>query len=95
MCLTRVCLQVLEAMNNYYGPGGCNSNVHRGVHNLASRATAAYEDGREKVARFINAASSREVVHCRNASEAINLVANTWGVQNIKAGDEVSAIAVW
>ena len=68
---------------------GCNSNVHRGVHNLAARATAAYEGARAKVARFINARSDREVVWCRNASEGINLVAYTWGLENLKPGDEV------
>ena len=68
---------------------GCNSNVHRGVHNLAARATAAYEGARAKVARFINAHSDREVVWCRNASEGINLVAYTWGLENLKPGDEV------
>lgn len=54
-----------------------NSNVHRGVHYLSAKATTAYEDARGKVARFINAASDREIVFTRNASEAINLVAQT------------------
>jgi hypothetical protein len=68
-----------------------NSNVHRGVHYLSAKATTAYEDARGKVARFINAASDREIVFTRNASEAINLVAQTWGMDNIKQGDEVRA----
>lgn len=68
-----------------------NSNVHRGVHYLSAKATTAYEDARGKVARFINAASDREIVFTRNASEAINLVAQTWGMDNIKQGDEVGA----
>jgi cysteine desulfurase/selenocysteine lyase len=66
-----------------------NSNVHRGVHHLSALATTAYEDARAKVARFIGAPSDREIVFTRNASEAINLVANTWGVANLKQGDEV------
>ncbi|KAG1675604.1 hypothetical protein FOA52_014192 [Chlamydomonas sp. UWO 241] len=78
---------VLAAMNDYYHT--CNSNVHRGVHHLAGLATTAYEDARAKVATFINAKSHREVVWTRNASEAINLVANTWGIENLKPGDEI------
>jgi hypothetical protein len=61
------------------------------VHYLSAKATTAYEDARGKVARFINAASDREIVFTRNASEAINLVAQTWGMDNIKQGDEVGA----
>ncbi len=78
---------VLRAMEEYYGE--YNSNVHRGVHALSARATQEYEEAREKVARFVGAASSREVVFTRNASEAINLVAYTWGLQNLREGDEV------
>ena len=66
-----------------------NSNVHRGVHYLSAKATTAYEEARAKVGRFINASSDREVVFTRNASEAINLVAQTWGMTHLKAGDEV------
>jgi hypothetical protein len=73
----------------HHTPRHYNSNVHRGVHYLSAKATTAYEDARAKVARFINAASDREVVFTRNASEAINLVAQTWGLDNLKAGDEV------
>lgn len=79
---------VIDAMDEYYR--GYNSNVHRGVHYLSAKATAAYEEARAKVARFINAASDREIVFTRNASEAINLVANTWGTTNLRPGDEVS-----
>ena len=68
---------VLEAMDRYYGRD--NSNVHRGVHQLAARATASYEGARAKIANFINAASDREVVFTKNATEGINLVANSWG----------------
>eukprot|EP00959_Pyramimonas_sp_CCMP1952_P200243 4188195-Pyramimonas_sp.AAC.1 len=78
---------VLDALENYYK--GYNSNVHRGVHALSAKSTEAYEKSRQQVAKFINAASWREVVYTRNASEAINLVANTWGTQNLKEGDEV------
>lgn len=81
-------LAVIQAMDDYYR--GYNSNVHRGVHYLSAKATTAYEDARAKVARFINAASDREIVFTRNASEAINLVAHTWGLSNLKPGDEVS-----
>lgn len=61
-----------------------NANVHRGVHMLSAKATAAYEGAREKVADFINAASDREIVFTRNATEAINLVAYSWGRSNLK-----------
>jgi len=78
---------VLEALSNYYRL--CNSNVHRGVHHLSALATTMYEQAREKVARFINAPSDREIVFVRNASEAINLFAYTWGEANLQEGDEV------
>jgi cysteine desulfurase/selenocysteine lyase len=66
-----------------------NSNIHRAAHELAARATDAYESARNKVARFIGAGSADEVIFVRGATEAINLVAKTWGVQNIGAGDEI------
>lgn len=66
-----------------------NSNIHRAAHELAARATDAYEAARNKVARFIGAASPNEVIFVRGATEAINLVAKTWGVQNIGEGDEI------
>ena len=78
---------VLDAMTRYYEE--INSNVHRGVHHLSARATDEYEAARRKVAAFVNAASDREIVFTRNASEAINLVAYTWGLANLKEGDEV------
>ena len=68
---------VLEAMTAYYERD--NSNVHRGVHQLAARATASYEGARAEVGRFIGAGSDREVVFTKNATEGINLVANSWG----------------
>ncbi|WP_017717496.1 SufS family cysteine desulfurase [Kamptonema formosum] len=80
-------LQVLETLREYYDQ--YNSNVHRGVHTLSARATSAYEEAREKVSRFVNAASYQEIVYTRNASEAINLVAYAWGLSNLQRGDEV------
>ncbi|MGD1907486.1 MAG: SufS family cysteine desulfurase [Leptolyngbyaceae cyanobacterium] len=78
---------VLEALNHYYEYD--NANVHRGVHALSARATDAYEGARDKVAAFVNAASRDEIVFTRNASEAINLVAYSWGMSQLKAGDEI------
>jgi cysteine desulfurase/selenocysteine lyase len=66
-----------------------NANIHRGIHTLAERATASYEDARQKVADFINANSTKEIVFVRNATEGINLVAWSWGRENIKPGDEI------
>jgi len=66
-----------------------NSNVHRGAHELAARATDAYEAARQKVAQFLGAASPDEIVFVRGATEAINLVAKSWGQANIGAGDEI------
>jgi cysteine desulfurase/selenocysteine lyase len=80
-------LVVLEALDRYYRHS--NANVHRGIHVLAEEATALYEGGREKVKRFINAASTKEVIFTRNATEAINLVAYSWGRANIHAGDVI------
>lgn len=65
------------------------ANVHRGLHYLANAATEAYEGGRTKVAQFINAARTEEVIFTRNATEAINLVASSWGGPNIEEGDEI------
>jgi cysteine desulfurase / selenocysteine lyase len=66
-----------------------NSNVHRAAHELAARATDAYEAAREKIRRFLNAASSREIIFVRGATEGINLVAQSWGRQNIRKDDEI------
>jgi cysteine desulfurase/selenocysteine lyase len=79
--------RVLEALQQYYGHD--NANVHRGAHQLSARATEAFESARQKVADFVGAASAREIVYTRNASEAINLVARTWGEANLREGDEV------
>ncbi|KKD36369.1 MAG: SufS family cysteine desulfurase [Limnoraphis robusta] len=78
---------VINALRNYYE--GYNSNVHRGIHALSAKATDEYEAARQKVANFVNAASYQEIVYTRNASEAINLVAYSWGLNNVKAGDEI------
>jgi cysteine desulfurase/selenocysteine lyase len=66
-----------------------NSNVHRAAHTLAARATDAYEGARDKVRRFLNAPSAKEIVFVRGATEAINLVAQSWGRRNVGPGDEI------
>jgi cysteine desulfurase / selenocysteine lyase len=76
---------VLAAMESFYRQN--NANIHRGVHTLAEEATGMYEQAREKVARFINAASSEQVIFTRNATESLNLVAYTWARANLKTGD--------
>jgi cysteine desulfurase/selenocysteine lyase len=78
---------VIQAMDDYYRR--YNANVHRGVHTLSEEATAAFEGAREKVARFIHAPHSRQVIFTRGATESINLVAHTWGRANLRPGDEV------
>jgi cysteine desulfurase/selenocysteine lyase len=83
---------MLDALMRFYTEE--NANVHRGVHELSERATAGFEGGREKVRRFLNAAEAREIVFTRNATEAINLVAQTWGRRNVGAGDEVLITAM-
>jgi cysteine desulfurase/selenocysteine lyase len=79
--------QVLDAMNNFYETS--YANVHRGVYELAERATAALEGARTKVAGFVNAPSAKEIIFVRNATEAINLVAYAWGLNNLGPGDTV------
>jgi len=85
-------LSVIEATTRYYSTD--NSNIHRGVHLLSARATEQYEEAREKAQRFINAADSKEIIFVRGTTEAINLVANSYGRANIKAGDEVLITAM-
>jgi cysteine desulfurase/selenocysteine lyase len=80
-------LAVIEAMDAYYRR--FNANVHRGIHTLAEEATALYEGARDKVQKFINASTRKEIIFTRNATEAINLVAFTWGRRNLAAGDVV------
>jgi len=79
--------QVLDAMREFYEHS--YANVHRGVYTLAERATAGYESAREKVRAFINAPSNREVIFTRSATEALNLVAYAWGLDNLGPGDVV------
>src|SRR5262249_22120690 len=78
---------VLDRLNHAYTAE--YANVHRGLHYLANAATEAYEDAREKVRAFLNAARREEIIFTRNATEAINLVAYTFGRERIKAGDEI------
>jgi len=78
---------VIDALRAYYEMD--NANVHRGVHQLSERATEAYEEGRRRVRRFLNAAHEREIVFVRGTTEAINLVAMTYGRQAVGAGDEI------
>jgi cysteine desulfurase / selenocysteine lyase len=79
--------QVIEALRHYYEHD--NSNVHRGIHALSYRATVAYEAARERLASFINAASSSEIVFTRGTTEAVNLLARTWGDTHIGEGDRI------
>ena len=78
---------VIETMADYYRK--MNANIHRGVHSLAEEATAAYETARLKVADFIGATTSQEIIFTRNTTESINLVAKTWGQTNLNPGDVI------
>lgn len=78
---------VLDAMDDYYGT--THANVHRGVYAMAEEATARYERARAKVGRFVGAASEREILFSKNATESLNLVAHAWGRANLGAGDVV------
>ncbi|HKZ66527.1 MAG TPA: cysteine desulfurase [Chitinophagaceae bacterium] len=78
---------VIDALVNYYTQ--YNANIHRGIHTLAEEATAAFEAARDAVQQFIHAASREEIIFTRGTTEGINLVAYTWGRQNIRAGDEI------
>jgi cysteine desulfurase/selenocysteine lyase len=80
-------LSVIEAMNIYYRE--YHANVHRGIYQISEKASEAYETARKKVGRFINARSWREVIFTRNTTESINLVAYSWGLTNLKAGDVI------
>jgi cysteine desulfurase/selenocysteine lyase len=80
-------LKVIETIDDYYRR--YNANVHRGIHQLSEAATSAYEEARIKVKHFINAPSKREIIFTRGTTESINLVAQTWGRANLKAGDVV------
>ncbi len=80
-------LRVIQAMDDYYH--SYNANVHRGVHTLAEEATAAYEAARQRVCEFINAPAAKGIIFTRNTTESINLVAQTWGRQNLQEDDLV------
>jgi len=79
--------QVIDALVDYYT--NHNANIHRGIHTLAEEATVMYEKARERIAKFINAKSSKEIIFVRNSTEAINLVAYSWGRASLKSGDEI------
>ncbi|ODS31009.1 MAG: cysteine desulfurase [Candidatus Scalindua rubra] len=76
---------VISTINEFYST--CNANIHRGVYQMSEEATGRYVEAHRKVARFINARSYKEIVFVRNATEAINLIAYSWGRENVKAGD--------
>lgn len=78
---------VLDALRHYYEHD--NANVHRGIHELSNRATAAFEAARVRAAKFINARSSDEIIFTRGTTEGINLVAQAWGLKHLKAGDKI------
>ncbi|MGZ8540103.1 MAG: SufS family cysteine desulfurase [Chitinophagaceae bacterium] len=78
---------VIDALVNYYTQ--YNANIHRGIHTLAEESTAAFEATRDTVRQFIHAASREEIIFTRGTTEGVNLVANTWGRQNINTGDEI------
>ena len=78
---------VIQAMCGYYG--GCNANPHRGAYALSVQATDIYENARERTRQFIHAKSAKEIIFTKNATEALNLVAYSYGLTNIGAGDEI------
>ena len=79
--------QIIKAICGYYG--GCNANPHRGAYALSVKATEIYENARVRTAKFINAARPEEIIFTKNATEALNLVAYSYGLSNVKAGDEI------
>ena len=83
---------VIDALVDYYT--GYNANIHRGIHTLAEEATAAFEATRDAAQQFIHAASREEIIFTKGTTEGVNLVAYTWGRQNIKAGDEIIVSAM-
>ena len=78
---------VINAISDYYS--NYNANIHRGVYSISIKASEAYENAKIKVKEFINAASEREIVFTRGATEAINLIAYSYGLENVNEGDEV------
>jgi cysteine desulfurase/selenocysteine lyase len=79
--------QVIDAIKDYYE--SYNANIHRGIYELAEHATEAYTESKVKLAKFINADSYQELIYVRNTTEAINLVALTWGAENVRKGDRI------
>lgn len=79
--------QVIEVMDRFYRES--NANIHRGIHVLAEESTALFESARERIAKLINAPSAKQIIFTRNTTEAINLVAYSWGRANLKSGDVV------
>ena len=80
--------QVIDAISDYYK--NHNSNIHRAVHALAEESTEAFEQTRDKVAEFLNIQDSQEIIFTKGTTEAINLVANAWGRDNVKEGDIIA-----
>lgn len=80
-------LQVIEAVTNYYKQS--NANPHRGAYDLSIEATRVYDESKEKVAKFINAKSPNEIIYTRNATESLNLIANSYGMQNVTKNDKI------
>src|SRR5947207_6292554 len=78
---------VLDTLRRFYEQD--NANVHRGIHELSNRATAGFEAARARASKFINARSAEEIIFTRGTTEGINLVAQSWGSSNIKAGDRI------
>src|SRR5277367_2414485 len=78
---------VINALSRFYEHD--NANVHRGIHELSRRSTEAYEGARARVAKFINARDTSEIIFTRGTTEGINLVANTWGAKNLKRDDAI------
>ena len=78
---------VIETLSEYYRT--YNANIHRGIYRISEKATAQYEEARKKIARFINSPRSSQIIFTRNTTESINLVANSWGNANLRAGDEI------
>src|SRR5678815_633244 len=78
---------VIDTLREYYEKD--NANVHRGIHELSNRASAAYEASRARAAKFLNARSADEIIFTRGTTEGINLVASAWGSKNIKAGHKI------
>ena len=79
--------EVIDTISDYYR--NYNANIHRGIYQIAERATEAYEDSKRKMAKFLGAESYEELIYVRNTTEAINLVALSWGEKNISEGDHI------